>query len=140
MKKIYIFIIILISLSAKSQEEIHWLIDQDAVKDCNFIKSGKFVNEINGLEITDGYSIEFRGDFVIEKVENGKYYLKSRIKYTSECSYEIKVLETNIPGYEEQIGKTFQTEILETAKADNLIKIRSKGEEWQTIVLRKIED
>ncbi|MFM7017268.1 hypothetical protein [Flavobacterium sp.] len=98
------------------------------------------MNEETGDEITKGYSIEFRGENVIEKIEDGKYYLKSKITYTSECSYEIKVLETNIPGYESVIGQKFYTEILETAKIDKLIKIRSKGEEWKTLVLRKVEE
>ena len=119
---------------------VHWIINKDLKTNCNFIKSGKFVNEETGDKITEGYSIEFRGNFVIEKMENGKYYLKSRIKYTSKCTYEICVLETNEPSYESLIGKKFYTEILETSKKDKLIKIRSKGEEWKIIVLKKIEN
>jgi hypothetical protein len=140
MKYIYITVLVLLTSIVYSQEPVHWLINQDKNTDCNFIKSGKFVNEGVGGVITKGYTIEFRGNTVIEKIEGGKYYLKSRITYTSKCSYKLKVLETTIPGYEEVIGKTFYTEILETAKVDNLVKIRSKGEEWQVLVLKKIEE
>ena len=53
----------------------------------------------------------------------------------------MKVLKTNIPGYDQIVGKTFFTEILQTAKDDKLIMIRSIEEkEWKTLVLRKIED
>jgi hypothetical protein len=140
MKTYYLITIFLLSLNIHSQENIHWLMNQDEKTDCSFIKSGKFVNEETGDEITKGYSIEFRGENVIEKVKDGKYYLKSKITYTSDCDYQIKVLETDIPGYESIIGQVFYTEILETAKVDKLIKIRSKGKEWKTLVLRKIED
>ena len=140
MKPSHLIILFLFSLNVYSQENVHWLVNKDSKADCSYIKSGKFVNEETGDEITKGYSIEFRGENVIEKVEDGKYYLKSKITYTSECSYEVKVLETNIPGYESVIGQTFYTEILETAKIDKLIKIRSKAEEWKTLVLRKVEE
>ena len=140
MKYIYLITFIIFSFNAKSQENIHWLINQDSKADCSFIKSGKFVNEETEDKITEGYTIEFRGDSVIEKIDYGKYYVKSKINYTSECSYEIKVLESNFPGYENVIGKTFYTEILETAKVDNLVKIRSKGDEWKVIVLKKIDN
>ena len=140
MKYIYIIPFIIFSFNIKAQENIHWLINQDSKTDCSFIKSGKFVNEETEDKITEGYTIEFRGETVMEKVDYGKYYVKSKINYASECSYEIKVLESNIPGYEDVIGKTFYTEILETAKVDKLIKIRSKGDEWKVIVLKKIEN
>ena len=140
MKYYYVLIIVLFTISANSQEMVHWIINKDAKTNCNFIKSGKFVNEETGDKTTEGYTIEFRGNIVTEKMENGKYYLKSKIKYTSKCSYEVKVLETNEPGYEELIGQTFYSEILETSKKDKLIKIRSKGTEWKILVLRKIEN
>lgn len=141
MKYFYLTTFFLFSLIVQSQEEIHWLVNKDSAKDCSFIKSGKFVNEETESKITEGYSIEFRNGIAVEKIEDGKYYLKSKITYTSACSYEMKVLETNIPGYEDVVGKTFFTEILETAKNDKLTMIRSReGKDWITLVLRKIED
>ncbi len=140
MKYLYLIVFIIFSFNAKAQEDIHWLINQDSKTDCSFIKSGKFVNEESENKITEGYTIEFRGETIIEKVDYGKYFVKSKINYTSECSYEMKVLESNIPEYEDVIGKTFYAEILETAKSDNLIKIRSKGDEWKVFVLKKIEN
>lgn|GEM_PF-1428292 len=141
MKYIYLTTILLFSLTIKAQKEIHFIWNKDSITDCNFIKSGKFVNEETDSKITDGYSIVFRNSFAVEKIENGKYFLKSKIIYTSECSYEMKVLETNIPGYDDVIGKTFFTEILETAKSDKLIMIRSRADkDWKTLVLRKIEN
>ncbi len=140
MKALYLFILFLLPLNVGAQDNVHVLINQDKTADCNYIRSGKFVNEKTSDEITDGYSIEFRGEYVLEKIENGKYFLKSKITYTSDCSYKIKVIDTDNPSYKNQIGKTFYTEILETAKIDNLIVIRSKGTKWKTFVLRKVEE
>jgi hypothetical protein len=141
MKYFFLTTILLFSLTINAQEEVHFLWNKDSITDCSFIKSGKFVNEESDSKITEGYSIEFRNGFAVEKIEDGKYFLKSKITYTSECSYEMKVLETNIPGYDGVVGKTFFTEILETAKADKLTMIRSREDkDWKTLVLRKIED
>ncbi len=141
MKYFFLTTILLFSLTINAQEEVHFLWNKDSKTDCSFIKSGKFVNEESDSKITEGYSIEFRNGFAVEKIEDGKYFLKSKITYTSECSYEMKVLETNIPGYDGVVGKTFFTEILETAKVDKLTMIRSREDkDWKTLVLRKIED
>ena len=96
------------------------------------------MNEETGDKITEGYTIEFRGSVVTEKMENGKFYIKSKVKYTSECSYELYVLETNEPRHKKLIGTTFFLEILETSKVDKLVRISSK--DGQIFVLRKIKD
>ena len=137
--KIFSLLLFLI-FSNIAQSQVHWLINKDSITDCSSIKAGKFVNEEMDGKITAGYSIEIRGNEVIERLNDGEYYLKSKINFTSECSYELTVLETTIPGNENLIGTKIITEILESAKVDNLIKIRSKGNEWQEFVLRKIED
>ena len=123
-----------------AQEEIHWLVNQDSIKNCKLLRDGIYVNEETESKITEGYSIEIRGNLMTEKIQNGKYYLKSTITFTTDCSYELTVIETTIPGYESQIGTKIQSEILETASVDNLIKVRSKGENWQTFVFKKISN
>ena len=135
-----IVLLLVFSIKVNAQIVFHELINKDLETDCSFIKSGKFVNEENDSTITKDYTIEYRGNYVIEKIENGKYFLKSEIKYTSNCSYEIKVLETNLPNYEDEVGKKFYGEILETSKIDKLIKIRAKRNEWKVFVFRKIEN
>ena len=138
MKYYQIIFFLFLSINAKSQDMIHWIINPDAKVNCSFIKSGKFVNEETGDKITEGYTIEFRGSVVTEKMENGKFYIKSKVKYTSECSYELYVLETNEPRHKKLIGTTYFLEILETSKVDKLVRISSK--DGQIFVLRKIKD
>ncbi|MES2811339.1 MAG: hypothetical protein V4670_02610 [Bacteroidota bacterium] len=122
--------------------QVHWLINQDEVKNCKLIKSGKFVNKISNEEATPDYFIVFSEGFATEYVDNGKYFIKSKIEFKNDCYYQSIVVECTIPNYDLSINTKIQTEILETATQDKLIKIRSKMEnsEWQFFVLQKIED
>ncbi|MFN8438854.1 MAG: hypothetical protein U0V72_14695 [Cytophagales bacterium] len=139
MKNIILFIVVITTFKIKSQEVIHWLIHKDSITDCNFIKNAKFVNEEQDGKITEGYTIMFKNDTVTETINNGKYFIKSKMKFVSKCSYEIYVLETNLPSATYLIGKTIYSEILETAQTDNLIKIRTKAAQWIELVFKKIE-
>lgn len=140
LKLMYCFILFSITSIVKSQNDAHWLVNKDAVTDCSLLKSAKFLNQETESKVTEGYAIEFKGNFVIETIENGKYFLKCSIVFDTKCSYTLTVLETTVPGYENQIGTKIETEILETSKVDNLVKIRSREPdgEWITLVFKKI--
>jgi hypothetical protein len=103
------------------------------------VKSGKFLNEETDTKITPGYSIEIRDNEVLELVNDGEYYMKSRIEFTSECEYELTVLESTLPN-DNSAGTKVYVEILATSTIDKLIKIRTKYTNSQIFVLRKIED
>lgn len=125
---------------AMAQIQIHWLVNQDSVTNCNLLKIGKFVNKKTDCMVTEGYIIEFREGEVIETMEGGKYFVKSKIIFTSTCSYTLTILETNKQEYKSSIGTNVYGEILETATIDNLVKIRAKEkeeDEWQTFVFEK---
>lgn len=140
MKKVIVLFVFLFS-SHLSFSQVHWLINQDEVTDCNMITKGKFINKINEAESIEGYYLKIENGFVIEFVENGKYFIKSKIEFTSNCSYTSTVIENTIPNYNISVGTKIYTEILETASSDKLIKIRSKMDsDWQIFVLQKIED
>ncbi len=65
MKKI-IFIVVLVwaSFTTYSQEVVHWLINQDSIADCSFIKSGIFVNQIHECLYTKEYYIVIEDSMV----------------------------------------------------------------------------
>ena len=139
MKKVIVLFVFLFS-SHLSFSQVHWLVNQDEVADCNLMAKGKFINKVNETESIEGYYLKFENDIVTEFVENGKYFVKSKIEFTTKCSYTLTVLENTIPNFDVPVGTKIYTEILETASVDKLVKIRSKmNSDWQIYVLQKIE-
>lgn len=141
MTKLIFFIVLLTSLSLYSQNDIvHYLINEDSIANCSMIKSGKFLNEETNTRTTPGYSIEIRDNEVMELVNDGEFYMKSKIEFTSECDYQLTVLESTIPN-DNSVGTKVYVEIVATSTIDKLIEIRTTyNSNTQIFVLRKIED
>lgn len=140
MKSIPIILLLLLSANIYSQDVvIHWLVNQDSIADCSMIKSGKFLNEETCDKITPGYSIEIRGNTVMELVNDGEFYMKSKISFTSDCGYELTVLESTIPD-DNSVGSKVYIEVVGTSKIDNLILIKTLYADEQTFVLKKVEN
>lgn len=140
MKSISLLLLFLLSANLYAQDvAIHYLENPDPVVDCTMIKSGKFLNEETPNRVTPGYSIEIRGNTVTELINDGAFYMKSRINFTSECGYELTILESTLPG-DESVGEKVNVEILSTSKADNLIMIKTFYTEQRTFVLKKVQN
>jgi len=96
----------------------------DAKANCQMIRESAFLNrEPNGRH-TKGYRIVFSGDYSIEYLDGGKYYVKSKIEYINDCEYTSTVVEVTKPNFHIKIGDTFRTRILETSTETGLIKIQ----------------
>ena len=120
--------------------QVHWLINADSIPDCNFIKSGKFVNKETDEKVTPGYSIVINDGQITEYVNNSEHYVKSKIEFISDCEYQSTVIEVTIPNYNLGPGTIIRTEIIATALVDNLIEIKSTINETSNyFVLQKIE-
>ncbi len=133
--------LIFLSLAGIGYSQTNWLEHPDEVNNCDFVKSGKFVNKETNKSATKGYWIVFKDGYATEYVENGKFYLKSKIEFTSDCSYKSTVIEVTIPNYPFAVGSTIQSEIVQTATDENLVKIKSSisGKENE-FILQKIGD
>ncbi len=141
MNQLALIFLFVICLSTKSQAQVHWLINKDSSANCNLLRIGKFVNKETDSKATKGYTIEFTENEIIEKIDDGKYFVKSKVIFTSPCNYILTILETTAEQYKTLIGTNINVEIVETATIDNLVKIRSKHNgEWQNFVLEKIID
>ena len=128
-------------LNCLAQESIHWLINQDSNTNCDYLKKGIFLNKETDCKITEGYSIEFLEDYVLEKVDNGKYFVKSKLNFISDCNYELIIEESNIEAYNSLIGHKVYGEILETATSDKLVKVKVKsGDKTLIVFFYKIKD
>ena len=138
MKNTLIVLLLLIATYANAQS--HRLTNPDKVPNCKLIHSGKFVNQETAGQATPGYYMVFKDGFATEYVEDGKYFIKSKVTFEGECKYKSVIMACTIPDFDAKIGEVLNTEILETATSDNLIKIRSRMNiEWQTFVLKKVE-
>ncbi|PCI95738.1 MAG: hypothetical protein COB15_11865 [Flavobacteriales bacterium] len=141
MKKLF-FIAILFYCSFSASAQIHWLVNSDSIPNCELIKSGKFVNKETDCKVTPDYYIVYSNGFVTDFVNDGKYYVKSKLTFKSECKWESEIVEVTIPESSIKVGSIIITEVIETATIDNLVKIdaRNKGDKEGTIlVLQKIE-
>ena len=120
--------------------QVHWLINPDTRTNCDIIKTGKFINKVSNESSTPGYYIVFEDGYATEFIDDGKFYLKSKIDFISDCEYKSTVVEVTIPNYNLKPGTVIHTEVIETIIADNLIKIRStlEGNSY-FFVLQKIE-
>ncbi|MGV0829119.1 hypothetical protein ACTS95_13405 [Empedobacter brevis] len=65
-------------------------------KDCSIMKFGKFSslnmdNQINELEINDSTHLE--------KSVDGKYWVRSTIRWTNNCEFELTIKEMDYPDF-----------------------------------------
>ena len=121
-----IVLIALLTLTCQlSFSQVHWLINADSIPDCEFIKSGKFLNKESNEVATPGYYIVFEDGYATEYLNDGQYYLKSKIEFLTDCSYESTVVEVTMPNSTIEVGTVIYTEIIETALIDNLVQLKS---------------
>jgi hypothetical protein len=124
MKKIILMLTIIIS-SQFVFGQVHWLVNADSIPECSFIKEGKFINKETPDKATEGYYIIIKDGYSTEYINNGEYYVKSKMNFTGDCAYTSTVEEVTIPNYSVRPGTQIQTEIVETALTDNLIEIKA---------------
>jgi hypothetical protein len=135
-----IILISLIGLSLTVKSQVHWLINQDSIPNCSMMQSGKFVYQVTGCNNAPGYYFIIDNGIETEYVENGKYYVKSKLDFTSPCEYIITIQEITIPNFHLKVGDKYTVEIVETATIDNLVKIKTLLDgEYNYFVFEKIE-
>lgn len=129
--------IILLSLSGSvfAQDNDYIFIEPDSIPNCQILVAGKF-KEVNTS--TDDYLFEISNNIITEYVQNGKYYVRSRLKFTTPCSYTATIIEVTIPDYNLKSGTVFSNEVLETQF--QLVKIKARLDDKEFItVLQKLE-
>lgn len=103
------FILVFLAVPVFGQD--HIFLDFDSVPNCTIIKEGTFLNidqprSAYYMVVKDGVQTEY--------VQDGKYYVRSRMEWLSACSYRSVVIEVTIPGYNVKPGESATTEILQT--------------------------
>ena len=120
--------------------QVHWLINADSIPNCDFIKKGKFVNKETNETVTAGYSIVFKDGYATEFINDGEFYVKSKIEFLSDCKYQSTIIEVTIPHFSLGPGAIIQTEIIYTAMVDKLVEIKSTfNGNSSYLVLQRVE-
>jgi len=135
------FLTVLISLvTVTGFAQVHWSPNADSVLNCDLFKSGEFMNMQTAESPMSGYLLIREGDFITEIINDGQYLLKSKIEFTSPCSYTSTVVEVTIPNYAMGVGTVIHTEIIATNTVMRILEIKStyKGEDF-IFVLKRVE-
>ncbi len=124
MKKILFLLLGFLMLQAANAQLQPQLENPDAEPNCKMIRNNSFLNrEPNGKNTPD-YQIVFSDGIVTEYLEGGKYYVRTKVTFTSPCEYTSTVVEVTKPHFSIKVGDTFRTTILATSTANGLIKIK----------------
>lgn len=138
-KTLITFIVLLFSLFVGTAQQKSMLQNTDETPDCQLINEGKFVKVLPTDIDATGYSILYKDGYLIEFINNGEFFIKSKLTFISECNYEGEIVEVSIPNYNIKPGTKFQTSIINTYAKESLIEIITQfnGEEF-TYVYQKI--
>lgn len=126
MKHILSIIIVLLTLSFSNQE-----------KECSDIKNGKFkYSDSSSNEV-----IEIRKDSIqIDSFPSIGLSYQSKVKWTSDCNYQITIFKVNDPEFDSLIGITFEFEILSIEKDQIKLKTKTVNKEHESEYFMKIID
>jgi hypothetical protein len=104
MKKIIAFIFILsVALTTMS---LHPADTSDV--DCNILHKGTFVY---ADEQNQPVKVVINGKNHTEYHNNGKYYIKSEIKWNNDCEYTAKLVKITLPGFPYKRGTTWKVSV-----------------------------
>ncbi|MFZ1692414.1 MAG: hypothetical protein WAT74_04365 [Flavobacteriales bacterium] len=101
----------LVLLASPVVGQEHLFLDFDSVPDCDILKDGTFLNIDQSKT---AYYMVVKDGIQTEYVQDGKYYVKSRMEWLSACSYRSIVIEVTIPDYNVKPGESATTEIFQT--------------------------
>ncbi|NMM50121.1 hypothetical protein [Marinigracilibium pacificum] len=121
-------------------QNTNWFVETDSIPNCSILNKNQFIHMLKEEKPSIGYRIEFQDDYVTEYYENGRYIVKSAIKYTSNCEYTTTVIKVTIPNYPLTEGTQIHSEILKTNTKEGLVLISSKlKRKTNKLILRKVD-
>ena len=91
--------------------------------DCNILKHCKLL--YTNIEDSTGYII-INGNNHIEFFENGKYFIKSKLDWVSDCEYNATMTEITLPNFPFKPGEKMNVKIdkIEGGKVYCKLKVR----------------
>jgi len=129
-----LLVLVLIFCSSQMKSQEHFLLPDSPAK-CHLIKEGKFIKEGDSAK---NWNIVIKKDSQREYTNNGKDYIKYKIEFLDDCTYNTTVTGKSDGKNPVRIGDIITNKIIETDH--QFIKIQSlyfnKADEF---VLEKIE-
>ena len=61
--------------------------------------------------VSDEIKVVINGENHIEYHDNGKYYIKSKLNWKSECEYDMTMIEITIPNFPNKVGDVMNVKI-----------------------------
>jgi len=94
---------------------------------CNIMKKGKF----RYLDADDKTAfIEINGNKQVEYYQSKKYYVKSDLKWTGECTYELSMTASTLPKLAFKPGDKLKIEIVKVSNDTVTYKAISDKRVW----------
>ncbi len=75
--------------------------------DCSFLKNCKIIN----ISIPNGGYVIINDSIHTEYVEDGKYYIKSKLEWVNDCEYNATITEYTWPKFNFPIGEVMNSKI-----------------------------
>ena len=75
--------------------------------DCSFLKNSKMVN----ISMPNGGYVIISDSIHMEFVDDGKYFIKSKLKWINDCQYNATVIEFTWPKFKFPIGEVLNSKI-----------------------------
>ncbi|WP_445710595.1 hypothetical protein [Flavobacterium sp.] len=132
MKK-YIILFLLFSTSLNAQTIFT---EPDSEPNCKIMLNGKFLSLL--YDQSDYYMIIEDG-IQTEYISNGKYYVKCKIEFITDCEYKSTVIEVTIPDYPVKVGEILTSKIIETERKAVKVKCKMGNIEETEFTLIKID-
>ncbi|CAM4190666.1 MULTISPECIES: hypothetical protein [Flavobacterium] len=132
MKK-YIILFLLFSTSLNAQTIFT---EPDSEPNCKIMLNGKFLSLL--YDQNDYYMIIEDG-IQTEYISNGKYYVKCKIEFITDCEYKSTVIEVTIPDYPVKVGEILTSKIIETERKAVKVKCKMGNIEETEFTLIKID-
>lgn len=95
--------------------------DSDKEPNCKIMLNGKFRSLL--YDLSDYYMI-IKDGIQTEYISNGKYYVKCKIEFITDCEYKSTVIEITIPDYPVKVGEVLTSKIIETER--EFVKVKCK--------------
>jgi hypothetical protein len=76
-------------------------------QDCTILKNNSFVYKLGGKDV----HVDFGVDQHVEHHKKGKYYIKSKVEWLSDCEYNLIIQDVTLPNFPFKLGSKLHIKI-----------------------------
>ena len=103
------------------------------VQDCTILKNNSFVYKLAGKDVW----VEFGEDKHTELHQKGKYHIKSKVEWISDCEYYLIIQDVTLPDFPFKLGSKLHIKITKV-KGDRVYYKSTMGKRtWEGKMTKK---